>query len=87
MPCDWSAGVIRYNCALPFEPPSPPAVSSNGAQVFTLNAALTRWAHELTTGILPVDAELQVALAGYADAPTARRAPFIRIGDTLMPLR
>ncbi len=84
LPRGWSTGIIPYDRALPFGPPTPPAVSSNGVQVFTLNAALTRWAFELTAGVhLPDDAKLQVARAGYADAPAARRAPFVLIGDTL----
>ena len=84
MPRGWSTGIVAYDRALPFEPPTPPAVSSNGVQVFTLNAALTRWAYELTAGLhLPDDAKLRAARAGYADAPAARRAPFVLIGDTL----
>jgi len=84
MPRGWSTGIVPYDRARPFAPPTPPAVSSNGVQVFTLNAALTRWAYELTAGLkLPDDAKLQAARAGYADAPAARRAPFVLLGDTL----
>ena len=84
MPRDWSTGIVPYDRARPFAPPTPPAVSSNGVQVFTLNAALTQWAYALTGGLkLPDDAKLQAARAGYADAPAARRAPVVLLGDTL----
>jgi purine nucleoside permease len=84
MPRGWAAGIVPYDRARPFEAPTPPAVSSNGVQVFTLNAGLTRWAYELTKGVAPPDdARLQAARAGYADAPAARRAPFVLVGDTL----
>jgi purine nucleoside permease len=84
MPRDWSTGIVPYDRARPFAPPTPPAVSSNGVQVFTLNAALTQWAYELTAELaLPDDAKLQAARAGYVDAPAARHAPVVLLGDTL----
>ena len=84
MPHGWTTGIVPYDRARPFEPPTPPAVSSNGVQVFTLNPALTRWAYEMTAAVqLPDDARLRMARAGYADAPSARRPPFVLIGDTL----
>ena len=84
MPRGWSTGIVPYDRSLPFGAPTPPAVSGNGVQVFTLNAALTRWAFELTAGVqLPDDAKLRAARAGYADAQPARRAPFVLLGDTL----
>lgn len=84
IPADWSAGIIPYDRATPFEAPAPPAVSENGVQEYHLNDGLVTWAYGLTRDlVLPDDARLQAARAGYPGFPNAQRPPFVLKGDTL----
>ena len=84
VPADWPTGIIPYDRATPFETPAPPAVSENGVQEYHLNEGLVNWAYGLTRElVLPDDAKLQVARAGYPGLPNAQKPPFVLKGDTL----
>jgi purine nucleoside permease len=84
IPADWPTGIVAYDRATPFEPPTPPAVSDNGTLVYDLNEGLATWAYGLTRGLmLPDDDKLKAARAGYRDLPSAQRPPFVLMGDTL----
>jgi purine nucleoside permease len=84
IPSDWTTGIVAYDRATPFEQPAPPAVSDNGILAYDLNGSLATWAYELTRDlVLPDDAKLKAARAGYPDLPNAQRPPFVLKGDTL----
>jgi purine nucleoside permease len=84
IPADWPTGIVAYDRATPLEEPAPPAVSDNGILAYELNDDLATWAYALTRDlILPDDAKLRAARAGYSDLPNAQRPPFVLKGDTL----
>jgi purine nucleoside permease len=84
IPSDWPTGIVAYDRATPFEQPAPPAVSDNGILAYELNDGLATWAYGLTRNVvLPDDAKLQAARAGYSDLPNAQHPPFVLRGDTL----
>ncbi|HWT67267.1 MAG TPA: purine nucleoside permease [Terracidiphilus sp.] len=84
IPSAWLTGIVAYDRASPYEPPTPPAVSDNGTLVYNLNAGLAAWAFQLTSSVsLPDDANLQSARAAYTGQPNAQRPPFVLVGDTL----
>jgi purine nucleoside permease len=84
IPGDWATGIIPFDRSAPYEPPTPPAHSNAGDQMFPLNAALADWAFGLTRDVaLPDDPKLEAARAAYAAFPAALRPPFVLEGDTV----
>jgi len=84
VPAAWSTGILPYDRDQPFQPPAPARDSENGVQAYRLNDGLVNWAYGLTRDlVLPDDAKLQSARAGYPDFPNALKPPFVLKGDTL----
>jgi len=84
IPAGWSTGYVPYGRNTPYEPPSQPFFSNGVQQVYKVNASLADFAFRLTANvILPDDANLQRARAGYRHYPIALKPPFVLEGDDL----
>jgi purine nucleoside permease len=80
----WSTGYVPFGRSTPYEPPTPPAESLMGHQVYTLNGPFVNWAFRQTANVtIPDDANLQQVRTGYPSFPNALKPPFVLVGDDL----
>ena len=79
IPRNWSTGFVPLGKSFPYQKP---AVNSYN-QVFSLNRGLTQWAFQLTRGVHLADGPVLRAHRDHFRQPSARRPPFVTIGDEL----
>ncbi|MEO6003026.1 MAG: purine nucleoside permease [Opitutus sp.] len=83
MPADWETGYLPLGKTRPYELPRL-ATEYTPGQAFQLNAALVRWAYNLTKETVLEDSEpLQKLRAAYTGFPNAQRPPFVLIGANI----
>jgi purine nucleoside permease len=83
IPSDWSTGFVPFGRSSPYQPPTPPAESLMGHQVYQLNGGLVDWAFQQTANVLiPDDTNLQRVRVGYPTYPNALKPPFVLEGDS-----
>jgi purine nucleoside permease len=81
IPEGWTTGYVPLRKETPYEQP---VRSELEGEVYTLNAALVRWAFQLTRDVALADSDvLRKARARFAGFPNAVRAPFVARGDTM----
>jgi purine nucleoside permease len=86
IPADWPTGIFPSGRTAPYQPPAPPHQSFAANMAYPLNAALVRWAYELTREVkLADDAKIAALRARYGG--DAARPPFVLEGDALMSSR
>ncbi len=85
IPSDWTTGYVPFGRVSPYQPPTPPAASDNGANAFALNAGLVEWAYQFSSKTVQLadDANLQQLRARYEGFPNAQQPPAIRKGAVL----
>ncbi|RBP05765.1 purine nucleoside permease [Roseiarcus fermentans] len=85
IPGDWSSGYVPLGRSAPYQNPPPPADSTNGDNLFHLNAGLVRWAFQFDHAhvTLPDTARLQALRAHFSAYPKTQSPPLILKGDTL----
>ena len=85
IPSDWPYGLIPLGTKRPAASPRDLAGSwSLDSMHFALNEELTRWAFDLSRGVVLEDTEAMASFrAQFRSHEAARRPPFIGIGDTL----
>jgi purine nucleoside permease len=83
MPADWEWGYIARHTKIPFDPQKP----QPRGEVFRINAALTKWAYELSKDTpLPDNKDVAIARARYVNHPNAQKPPFVLLGDNIAAL-
>jgi purine nucleoside permease len=81
IPENWTTGYVPLRKGTPYEEP---VRSELEGEVYTLNAALVRWAFQLTREVRLADSDgLREARARFAGFPNAVKAPFVASGDTM----
>jgi purine nucleoside permease len=85
MPAEWPTGYIPLGRSAPYLPPTPPASSINGVNLFTLNRPFVDWAYKFSYKhvTLPDTANLQTVRAQYPDYPNTQAPPEIMRGDVV----
>jgi purine nucleoside permease len=81
IPENWTTGYVPLRKGTPYEEP---VRSELEGEVYTLNAALVRWAFRLTRDVRLADSDaLRTARARFAGIPNAVKPPFVARGDTM----
>ena len=85
IPPSFSTGYVPLGRSAPYQRPVPPVSSTNGVNLFQLNAGLVRWAYQFSHGhvTLPDTKNLRQLRAGYAAYPATQAPPAILKGATL----
>jgi purine nucleoside permease len=79
IPPEWSTGYIPLRKKTPYEAPAAPLEG----QVFALNPLLTDWAFRLTRDIPLADSDKFKQIREEFDGASARRPPFVTLGDEI----
>lgn len=79
IPHTWSTGFVPLGKSFPYQQPA----VNNYDQVVSLNAGLTRWAFDLTRKVQLKDSPVLRAHRDHFPEATARRTPFVSMGDEL----
>jgi purine nucleoside permease len=81
IPENWTTGYVPLRKGTPYEEP---VRSELEGEVYTLNAALVRWAFQLTRDVKLADSDaLRTARARFVGFPNAIKAPFVARGDSM----
>ncbi len=85
IPPSFSTGYVPLGRSAPYQRPVPQVSSTNGVNLFQLNAGLVRWAYQFSRGhvTLPDTENLRQLRAGYAAHPATQAPPAIPKGATL----
>ena len=85
IPPSFSTGYVPLGRTAPYQRPVPPASSTNGVNLFHLNAGLVRWAYQFSHDhvALPDTNNLRALRAEYSTFRATQAPPAILKGDTL----
>jgi purine nucleoside permease len=85
IPSDWTTGYVPLGRSSPYQPPTPPASSINGVNLFQLNGSFVNWAYQFSHAsvTLPDTANLQTVRAQYTSFPATQFRPQVLKGDVL----
>jgi purine nucleoside permease len=85
IPSGWTTGYVPLGRTYPYQPPTPPASSINGVNLFQLNKPFVNWAYQFSHAsvTLPDTANLQTVRALYTSFPATQSPPQILKGDVL----